>query len=168
MALRNEACRRCNFWQRYINTSYLGFKAPEQWGGCYRKAPTLWIDEEGVHRNAFPTTNGGQWCGEFEASPYVDFRTSLRDLDLTSPKSAEGLRSGPLSDDRARKVIDALESAGIYSVADWLMVGESQLFMIPEVGRKALYVINNAISQALADRVGAKTGQSESVEFAPR
>jgi len=60
------------------------------------------------------------------------------------------LRTGPLSEDRAKKVIDALESAGIYTAADWLMVGENQLIMIPEVGRKALHVINKAISQGHA------------------
>jgi len=168
MAKRNEACWRCKFWQRYINTSHLGFKAPERWGGCYRKAPALWIDEEGVHRNAFPATHGGQWCGEFEVSPYVDYRTSLRDLDLTSPQSAEGLRSGPLSDDRVKRVIDALESAGIYSISDWLMVGESQLLMIPEVGRKALHVVKNAISQEISDGLVTTATRSESVEFASR
>jgi len=163
MAQRNEACRRCKFWQRYINTSHLGFKVPEGWGGCYRKSPTLWIDEEGIHRNAFPTTNGGQWCGEFEVSPYVDYLTSLRDLDLTNPQFAEGLRSGPLSDDRVRSLIEALETAGIYSISDWLMVGESQLVMIPEVGRKALKVVKNAISQGISDGLVNRATRSGNV-----
>lgn len=93
-------CCRCRFWQRYINTTYLGFKAPTGWGGCHKKAPSFWIDEGNIRRNAFPTTHPEQWCGEFEVSPSINYRRRLRNLDLSKYKSADELSIKPLSEER--------------------------------------------------------------------
>lgn len=147
-------CCRCRFWDRYIDTAFLGFKVPAGWGGCYKNAPTFWIDEENIHRNAFPTTHGGQWCGEFEVSPHINYRRSLRNLDLA--KSAEELAIKPLSTERVKMVMDSLENFSIYRIDQWLMTSQSQRLQVPGLGRKALYLINEAARQAIQDGLATK------------
>lgn len=154
--LEQPKCCRCRFWQRYIDTTYLGFKVPAGWGGCYKKAPSFWIDEENIHRNVFPATHSEQWCGEFEVSPYINYRRSLRNLDLSKLKSEEELAIKPLSGERVKRVMDSLESFGIYRINQWLMTSESQRLHVPELGRKALYLINEAVRQAIQDGLATK------------
>ena len=173
MSMHGQRCGCCKFWQPSITTSRFKCDLPDtttlvfdpidggptikevksdrnDWGACQRRSPVAHFDKK-VSLGIFPSSHRDQWCGEFETSPYAKYTMKILQLYEDQPQLFEGL-----SDSRINLLIESLRKVGVVTIANWLMRGDFQLLHTPNLGRKGLHLINQAIASYVESEDGVK------------
>ena len=173
MSIHRQRCENCKFWQPYISTSAFEFDLPvtktlkgladigllttkevtadrNDWGSCQRRPPVV-LFEKNIPFGIFPSSHKAQWCGEFEISPYAKYTVRIRQLYEDHPEWFQGIK-----DSRINLIIDTLHKYGVVTVANWLMYGNFQLLRTPNLGRKVLHEINQAVALYVEGEDGIK------------
>jgi len=173
MSIQGQRCGGCKYWQPSAATSTFKCDLPDtttlnfveidgvpgveevksdrnDWGFCQRRSPVVHFDKK-ISLGIFPSSHRDQWCGEFETSPYAKYKIAIKQLYENQPELFQGL-----SDGRIKLLIESLHKVGVVTVGNWLMRGDFQLLRTPNLGRKGLHLINQAIASYVENEDGIK------------